>query len=89
MPIHLVKMKIGKLFLTSWTLIFLCISPWAYKQEGLIHEYKTAVFVIWAYIQGGLYMDNTVFSGNNRRTPKSFEIFLWHTVSLWMRRGYR
>ena len=45
-------MRIGKLFLTSWTLIFLCISPWAYKQEGLIHEYKYAVFVMWAYTQG-------------------------------------
>ena len=30
------------------------LGPWAYKQEGLIHEYKTAVFVMWAYTQGGL-----------------------------------
>ena len=47
-------MRIGKSVLTSWTLIFPCISPWAYKQEGLIHEYKTAIFAMWAYAQGGL-----------------------------------
>ena len=61
-------MDIGKSFMTPWHQIFLCISPWAYTQEGLIHEYKTAVFVRWAYTQrglihrgaytqGGLYMD--------------------------------
>ena len=60
-------MGIGNLFYTSWTLIFLCICPWAYTQEGLIHEYKIAVFARSAYKQGALYTVGGLYTGGANR----------------------
>ena len=80
---YLVFMGIGKLFLTSWTIIFLCISPWTYTQEGLTRVQNWSFCKVGLYTRGLIHreiryftsLDNVVrlknkFSLRNREFPR-------------------